>query len=336
MTINFPENQICTIEGAPQFREESACQRFAAPWRRPWFAICAISLRSLTAKRRCCFPGVFCHFLAMANVTCLSEALEAVKDTLPTWRGQNEQSMGAGRDWLRQSQAPPPDHGRHLLDRPRRTEHDHCRRRCPFQPPCRSCCSAAIHSSIAAPIRSCNRSSTSVTLRSTSMMPSAPVTRYWDRLTHPEQIISSLPQAVAVLLDPADCGPGFHRAAAGTCRKSPGIIRKPFSKPTVHAIFPRQRAPTRIVLAQALEILKSAKRPLIISGGGVRYSGAEDVLGAFCDRARHFRLPKPSRAKGALTHHHPAHIGPIGIVGSTSANALAAEADVIFGDRKPA
>jgi 3D-(3,5/4)-trihydroxycyclohexane-1,2-dione acylhydrolase (decyclizing) len=152
------------------------------------------------------------------------------------------------------------------------------------------------------------------------------VTRYWDRITHPEQIISSLPQAVAVLLDPADCGPAFI-ALPQDVQEMAWDYPEAFFKPAVHAI-PRPRA-DRDRLAQALEILKSAKRPLIISGGGVRYSGAEDILGAFATE-HGIPVAETIAGKGALTHHHPAHIGPIGIVGSTSANALATEADVIL------
>src|SRR5256886_5537870 len=152
------------------------------------------------------------------------------------------------------------------------------------------------------------------------------VTRYWDRITHPEQIVSSLPQAVAVLLDPADCGPAFI-ALPQDVQEMAWDYAEAFFKPTVHAIA-RPRA-DKDRLAQALEILKSAKQPLIISGGGVRYSGAEDVLGAFATE-HGIPVTETIAGKGALTHYHPAHIGPIGIVGSTSANALAGEADVIL------
>ncbi len=75
------------------------------------------------------FPGVFAIF-GHGNVTCLSEALEAVQDELPTWRGQNEQSMALGRHRLQQGEEAPADHDRHLLDRSGRHQHGHrCRRR---------------------------------------------------------------------------------------------------------------------------------------------------------------------------------------------------------------
>ncbi|HUG62642.1 MAG TPA: thiamine pyrophosphate-dependent enzyme, partial [Methylomirabilota bacterium] len=151
------------------------------------------------------------------------------------------------------------------------------------------------------------------------------VTRYWDRIVHPEQIISSLPQAVATMLDPADCGPAFI-ALPQDIQEIAWDYPAAFFEETVH-LSPRAR-PDRDRLAQAVELLTTAKRPLIISGGGVRYSGAEAALGAFAE-ARGIPVSETIAGKGALTHDHPAHIGPIGIVGSTSANALAAEADVV-------
>ena len=85
--------------------------------------------------------------------------------------------------------------------------------------------------------------------------------------------------------------------------------------------------PTR--LADAVTLLKSAKRPMIISGGGVRYSGAEaEVAKLALDHG--IPVTETIAGKGAVIHTHPAYAGPMGIVGSTSANALAAEADVVI------
>jgi len=82
-------------------------------------------------------------------------------------------------------------------------------------------------------------------------------------------------------------------------------------------------------LQEAVALLKAARRPLIISGGGVRYSGAEEALAVFA--AKHgIPLCETIAGKGSVSHDHPAHVGPIGIVGSTSANIMAAEADVIL------
>jgi 3D-(3,5/4)-trihydroxycyclohexane-1,2-dione acylhydrolase (decyclizing) len=270
------------------------------------------------------FPGVFAIF-GHGNVTCLSEALEAVKDTLPTWRGQNEQSMALAAIGFAKA-----------------------KRRRQIMVATSSIGPGALNMVTAAGVAHSNRlpvlllsGDTFVNRRPDPVMQQVEhfgdpsinvndafraVTRYWDRITHPEQIISSLPQAVAVLLDPADCGPAFI-ALPQDVQEMAWDYPEAFFEPTVHAI-PRPRA-DKDRLAQALDILKSAKRPLIISGGGVRYSGAEDLLGAF---ATDHGIPvtETIAGKGTLTHYHPAHVGPLGIVGSTSANALAAEADVIL------
>jgi 3D-(3,5/4)-trihydroxycyclohexane-1,2-dione acylhydrolase (decyclizing) len=278
----------------------------------------------IDGKKEMLFPGVFAIF-GHGNVTCLSEALEAVKDTLPTWRGQNEQSMALAAIGFAKA-----------------------KRRRQIMVATSSIGPGALNMVTAAGVAHSNRlpvlllsGDTFVNRRPDPVMQQVEhfgdpsinvndafraVTRYWDRITHPEQIISSLPQAVAVLLDPADCGPAFI-ALPQDVQEMAWDYPEAFFKPTVHAI-PRPRA-DKDRLAQALEILKSAKRPLIISGGGVHYSGAEDVLGAFAI-AHGIPVAETIAGKAALTHHHPAHIGPIGIVGSTSANALAAEADVIL------
>ena len=151
------------------------------------------------------------------------------------------------------------------------------------------------------------------------------VTRYWDRIVHPEQILSSLPQAVAVMLDPADCGPAFIGLPQDIQEVAWDYPEKFFEK-TVHEI-PRAR-PDRKRLAEAIRLLKAAKRPLIIAGGGTRYSGAEEAVAAFA-LAHGIPITETIAGKSTVAHDHPAYAGPIGIVGSTSANALAAQADVI-------
>ncbi len=128
------------------------------------------------------------------------------------------------------------------------------------------------------------------------------------------------------MLDPADCGPAFIGLPQDTQEKAfdyPEV----FFEPKVWKI-PRPR-PDKNSLDSAIELLKSAKKPLIISGGGVRYSLAEDKVAEFAIK-RGIPVVETIAGKGAMTHDHPAHAGPIGILGSTSANALAKNADVIL------
>jgi 3D-(3,5/4)-trihydroxycyclohexane-1,2-dione acylhydrolase (decyclizing) len=153
-----------------------------------------------------------------------------------------------------------------------------------------------------------------------------PVSRYWDRITHPEQIISSLPQAVATMLDPGDCGPAFIGLPQDVQELACDYPEE-FFTPTVHEI-PRLRPDVKR-LEQALAVLKAAKKPIIISGGGVRYSGADQLVAKFA--ADHsIPLAETMAGKGSVIHSHPTYIGPMGVTGSTSANNMAAEADVVL------
>ncbi|WP_283195105.1 3D-(3,5/4)-trihydroxycyclohexane-1,2-dione acylhydrolase (decyclizing) [Rhizobium sp. AN80A] len=278
----------------------------------------------IDGKREPLFPGVFAIF-GHGNVTCLSEALEAVQDVLPTWRGQNEQSMALAAIGFAKAT-----------------------RRRQIMVATASIGPGALNMVTAAGVAHTNRlpvlllaGDTFVNRRPDPVMQQVEhfgnptvtvndafkaVTRYWDRITHPEQIISSLPQAVAVMLDPADCGPAFIGLPQDV-QEIAWDYPESFFEPTVHR-SPRQR-PDRGSLEQAVKTLKRAKRPLIISGGGARYSGAQDQLAAFAEK-HGIPLCETIAGKGTVTHDHPAHVGPIGIVGSTSANAMAAEADVIL------
>jgi 3D-(3,5/4)-trihydroxycyclohexane-1,2-dione acylhydrolase (decyclizing) len=278
----------------------------------------------IDGKREPLFPGVFAIF-GHGNVTCLSEALEAVQDVLPTWRGQNEQSMALAAIGFAKAT-----------------------RRRQIMVATASIGPGALNMVTAAGVAHTNRlpvlllaGDTFVNRRPDPVMQQVEhfgnptvtvndafkaVTRYWDRITHPEQIISSLPQAVAVMLDPADCGPAFIGLPQDV-QEIAWDYPESFFEPTLHR-SPRQR-PDRGSLEQAVKTLKRAKRPLIISGGGARYSGAQDQLAAFAEK-HGIPLCETIAGKGTVTHDHPAHVGPIGIVGSTSANAMAADADVIL------
>ena len=270
------------------------------------------------------FPGVFAIF-GHGNVTCLSEALEAVQDRLPTWRGQNEQSMALAAIGFAKA-----------------------KQRRQIMVASSSIGPGALNMVTAAGVAHANRlpvlllaGDTFVNRRPDPVMQQVEhygnpsinvndsfkaVTRYWDRIVHPEQIISSLPQAVATMLDPADCGPAFI-ALPQDVQEMAWDYPEAFFAETVHGI-PRAR-PDRDRLAEAVRLLQAARRPLIIAGGGVRYSGAEQVVADFA-KAHGIPLCETIAGKGGVTHDHPAHVGPIGIVGSTSANAMAAQADLVL------
>ncbi|MBY5757993.1 3D-(3,5/4)-trihydroxycyclohexane-1,2-dione acylhydrolase (decyclizing) [Rhizobium leguminosarum] len=270
------------------------------------------------------FAGVFGIF-GHGNVTCLSEALEAVQDQLPTWRGQNEQSMAlaaiafAKAKRRRQLMIAATSIGPGATNMVTAAGTAHANRL-----PVLLIAGDTFANRIPDPVMQQVEHFNDPTVTVNDSF--KPVTRYWDRIVLPEQIISSLPQAIAAMLDPADCGPAFIGLSQDT-QEVAFDYPAAFFEPTVWSI-PRPRADRR-KLAEAVALFKSAKRPLIISGGGVHYSLAEEKVAEFALK-RGIPIVETIAGKGALTHNHPAHAGPIGIVGSTSANALAGEADVIL------
>ncbi|MCZ6591545.1 MAG: 3D-(3,5/4)-trihydroxycyclohexane-1,2-dione acylhydrolase (decyclizing) [Alphaproteobacteria bacterium] len=153
-----------------------------------------------------------------------------------------------------------------------------------------------------------------------------PVSRYWDRITRPEQLLTSLPRALDVLTDPADCGP----ATLALCQD---VQAEAWDWPA--AFFetrlrrPRRQTPDADELAAAASALAAAERPLIIAGGGVHYADACAALANLADR-RGIPVAETQAGKGALAWDHPAAVGSIGVTGSSVANALAADSDVVL------
>ncbi|WP_342619969.1 3D-(3,5/4)-trihydroxycyclohexane-1,2-dione acylhydrolase (decyclizing) [Rhodoferax sp. GW822-FHT02A01] len=153
-----------------------------------------------------------------------------------------------------------------------------------------------------------------------------PVTRYFDRITRPEQLLTALPRAIQVMTDPANCGP--------VCLALPQDVQAhafdypaSFFEPEVIRL---RRPPTDAhELRRAAALLKSAKRPLIVAGGGVLYSQASAGLRAFAEQ---FGIPvvESHGGKSALEWDHPLNLGAIGVDGGPAANALARDADVVF------
>ena len=270
------------------------------------------------------FAGVFGIF-GHGNVTCFSEALEAAQDRLPTWRGQNEQSMAlaavgfAKAKRRRQIMIATSSIGPGALNMVTAAGTAHANRL-----PVLLISGDTFSSRLPDPVLQQVEHFGDPTLTVNDAFKA--VTRYWDRITHPAQILASLPQAVAAMLDPADCGPAFL-ALPQDIQEVAFDYPAAFFEERKWAI-PRPR-PDRRKLAEAAALLKTARKPILIAGGGVRYSLAENAVAEFAIK-RGIPIVETIAGKGALTHYHPAHAGPIGIIGSTSANALAAEADVVL------
>jgi 3D-(3,5/4)-trihydroxycyclohexane-1,2-dione acylhydrolase (decyclizing) len=153
-----------------------------------------------------------------------------------------------------------------------------------------------------------------------------PVSRFWDRLTRPEQVLASLPQALRVLTDPAECGP-VTLALPQDVQAESYDYPSEFFRPQVHYI--RRPEPDAEELGHAVALLKSARRPMVIAGGGVKYALADKRLAAFAER-RGLPVAETQAGKGSLAWDHPANVGSIGVTGAASANALAADTDAVL------
>ncbi|MGW0809754.1 3D-(3,5/4)-trihydroxycyclohexane-1,2-dione acylhydrolase (decyclizing) [Nonomuraea sp. NPDC002799] len=154
-----------------------------------------------------------------------------------------------------------------------------------------------------------------------------PVSRFWDRINRPEQLPSALLAAMRVLTDPAETG-------AVTLALPQDVQAEAYDWPDElfgHRVWhvPRPR-PERAALARAAERIKAAERPLIVAGGGTIYSEATGHLRIFAET---YGIPvaETQAGKGALPHGHPLAVGAIGATGTTAANTLAREADLIIG-----
>jgi 3D-(3,5/4)-trihydroxycyclohexane-1,2-dione acylhydrolase (decyclizing) len=152
------------------------------------------------------------------------------------------------------------------------------------------------------------------------------VARYFDRITRPEQLLNSLPQVARVLTDPADAGPVVLALPQDVQVEEYDFPLRMF-EPRLHQV-PRPR-PDRAALASAAEILRSAERPLLVLGGGVRYSGAAAEALAFAE-AHEVPVVETVAGRTVVPHAHRLFGGALGIIGATSANNLAASADVVL------
>lgn len=153
-----------------------------------------------------------------------------------------------------------------------------------------------------------------------------PVSRYWDRITRPEQLLASLPRALDVLTDPACTGPATL-CLTQDVQAEAWDWPTSFFEPRVRRL--RRPGTDEDELAEVVRLLLRAERPLVIAGGGVHYSDATATLARFAE-AHDLPVAETQAGKGALPWTHPQSVGAIGVTGSAAANALAAEADVVL------
>jgi 3D-(3,5/4)-trihydroxycyclohexane-1,2-dione acylhydrolase (decyclizing) len=153
-----------------------------------------------------------------------------------------------------------------------------------------------------------------------------PVSRYFDRITRPEQILNALPRAMSVLTDPAECGP-VTLAMCQDVQAEAYDYPEAFFEPRLWAT--RRPEPDRDELEQAVELIRRARKPIIVCGGGVLYSEAEQALADFAD-AHGVPVAETQAGKSAMPADHRMSMGAVGVTGTSAANALAQEADLVL------
>ena len=153
-----------------------------------------------------------------------------------------------------------------------------------------------------------------------------PVSRYFDRITRPEQLLAALPRALQVLTDPAECGPVTLALCQDTQAEAIDWPERFFAR---RLWRPRRPPPDAAALADVARILSAARAPLIIAGGGVLYSEAAATL---ADVAMRHGIPvgETQSGKGSLPADHPQNLGAIGVTGTAAANRAAEAADVVL------
>lgn len=269
--------------------------------------------------------GVWAIF-GHGNVAGLGEALHGIGDALPTWRGQNEQTMA---------------HAAIAYAKTKRRSRAHA--------VTSSIGPGATNMVTAAALAHVNRlpvlfipGDVFANRRPDPVLQQVedfddgtvsandafrPVVRYFDRITRPEHLLTALPRALATMTDPANCGPvclAFCQDVQAEVYDYPESFFEP------KTWFVRRPEPDPREVEAVAALIQAAKRPVIISGGGVLYSGAEDDLSAFAVR-HNIPVVETQAGKGALAWDNLHNFGSPGVTGSECANALCERADLVIG-----
>ena len=287
-----------------------------------WMA--AQSIRQLDGEIASAFAavwGIFGH----GNVAGLGEALYQIKDQMPTYRGHNEQTMAhaaiafAKQKQRRQMMAVTSSIGPGATNMVTAAALAHVNRLPVLFLP-----GDVFADRRPDPVLQQVEYFSDATVSANDCF--RPVSRFFDRITRPEQLLQSLPKAMSVLTDPADCGPVTLSLCQDVQAES-YHYPSDFFAPRIWDV--RRIQPDAQELAHAVAALSSAKRPLIIAGGGVRYSGAQDALSALAAKTG-IPVASTQAGKSSLPEAHEAYVGSLGVTGSSAANALAEKADVIL------
>ncbi len=266
--------------------------------------------------------GIFGH----GNVAGLGEALHGIRDTLPTWRGHNEQTMAhtaiayAKAHKRKRAMAVTTSIGPGATNMVTAAALAYVNRLPVLLIP-----GDVFANRAPDPVLQQVESFADGTVSANDCF--RPVSRYFDRISRPEHILTALPRALRVMTDPAECGPvtlAFCQDVQAEAYDYP----ESFFTPKVWHI--RRPQPDMVELDAAITALKAAKSPVIVAGGGVIYSEAEAALAAFAE-THGIPVVETQAGKSALSHDHQMNFGPVGVTGSSSANIVCENADLVIG-----
>ena len=260
------------------------------------------------------------------NVAGIGEALQGARDTFPTWRGHNEQTMAhaaiayAKASRRRRAMAVTSSIGPGATNMVTAAALAHVNRLPLLLIP-----GDVFANRAPDPVLQQLEDFGDGTLSVNDCF--RPVSRYFDRITRPEQILTALPRALQVMTDPAECGPvtlAFCQDVQAEAFDYPAR----FFTPRVWRI--RRPEPDAADLAEAIAAIRAASAPVIVAGGGVLYSGAEAALADFAT-AHAIPVVETQGGKSALAHDHAQNYGPVGVTGGAAANDVCAAADLVIG-----
>ncbi|MGR9186978.1 3D-(3,5/4)-trihydroxycyclohexane-1,2-dione acylhydrolase (decyclizing) (plasmid) [Rhizobium leguminosarum] len=269
--------------------------------------------------------GVWAIF-GHGNVAGIGEALHGIGDALPTWRGQNEQTMAhaaiayAKTLKRRRAQAVTSSIGPGATNMVTACALAHVNRLPVLFIP-----GDVFANRRPEPVLQQIEDMNDGTVSANDCF--RPVSAYFDRIARPEHLLTCLPRALSVMTDPGNCGPvtlAFCQDVQAELYDYP----QAFFEPKVWRI--RRPEPDPREVADLADAIRAARRPVIISGGGVIYSEAEAELATFAEK-HHIPFVETQAGKGANSWAHPLNFGSPGVTGSASANALCADADLVIG-----
>ena len=271
------------------------------------------------------FAGVWAIF-GHGNVAGLGEALYGVREQLPTWRGHNEQTMAhaavafAKQSRRRRMMAVTSSIGPGATNMVTAAATAHVNRLPVLFLP-----GDVFANRAPDPVLQQVENFGDGTVSANDCF--RPVSRYYDRISRPEHILTALPRAMRTLTDPADCGPVTLAFCQDTQAEAYDYPESFFAE---KVWTPRKPAPDAGELAAAASALSKASNPVIVAGGGVIYGKATGALQAFAE-SHNIPVVETQAGKSSLPWDHPLNFGPVGVTGGAAANALCEKADLVLG-----